>query len=155
MTKRNAGGRYRNPVCIVGGGVIGLAVGWRLAKRGAAVSVFDRNTAGRGASWVAAGMLAPFSEVGFEDEGFLSLGCESLRLFPEFLNELKEDSQIEILLDTRGTLIMGLDRDDTERLRRLYDFRVHLGLPVKWLSGTEAREVEPLLSPRTTSAWRA
>jgi glycine oxidase len=97
-------------------------------------------------------MLAPLSEVGFEDEGFLSLGRESLRLFPEFLNELKEDANIEIPLDTRGTLIMGLDRDDTERLRRLYDFREHLGLPVKWLSGTEAREVEPLLSPRTTSA---
>jgi glycine oxidase len=97
-------------------------------------------------------MLAPLSEVGFEDEGFLSLGQESLRLYPWFLEELKEDAQVEIRLDTRGTLIIGLDRDDTERLRRLCEFREHLGLPVKWLSGTEAREIEPLVSPRTTSA---
>jgi glycine oxidase len=97
-------------------------------------------------------MLAPLSEVGFEDEGFLDLGRESLRLFPWFLEELKEDAETEIALDTRGTLIIGLDRDDAERLRRLCEFREHLGLPVKWLSGTEAREIEPLVSPRATSA---
>jgi glycine oxidase len=97
-------------------------------------------------------MLAPLSEVGFEDEGFLSLGRASLRLYPRFLEELKEDAGVEVRLDTRGTLIIGLDRDDAERLRRLCEFREHLGLPVEWLSGTEAREIEPLVSPRTTSA---
>ncbi len=136
----------------MGGGVIGLGIAWRLARRGAAVEVFDRETAGRGASWVAAGMLAPLSEVGFEDEGFLELGRESLRLYPRFLEELKEDAGVEVRLDTKGTLNIGLDRDDAERLRRLCEFREHLGLPVKWLSGTEAREIEPLVSPRTSSA---
>ena len=114
MRERNPGDTARNPVCIVGGGVIGLAIGWRLSRKGAAVAVFDRNTAGRGASWVAAGMLAPLSEVGFEDEGFLSLAQESLCLYPRFLEELKEDGRVEIRLDTRGTLIIGLDRDDAE-----------------------------------------
>lgn len=152
VTERNRPGTDGNPVCIVGAGVIGLAIGWRLARKGAAVVVFDRDSAGRGASWVAAGMLAPLSEVGFEDEGFLRLGRESLRLFPAFLQELREDAKVEIALDTRGTLVIGLDRDDTERLQRLYDFSENLGLPVKWLSGTEAREIEPLLSPRSTSA---
>ena len=150
--ERNSRDSARRPVCIVGGGVIGLAIGWRLARRGAAVDVYDRNAAGRGASWAAAGMLAPLSEVGFEDEGFLSLGRESLRLYPRFLEELKEDAGVEVRLDTRGTLLIGLDRDDAERLRRLCEFREHLGLPVKWLSGTEAREIEPLVSPRTSCA---
>lgn len=152
VTERNPGDSAQRPVCIVGGGVIGLAIGWRLARKGAAVEVFDLSTAGRGASWAAAGMLAPLSEVGFEDEGFLSLGRESLRLYPQFLEELKEDAGVEVRLDTQGTLIIGLDRDDAERLRRLCEFREHLGLPVKWLSGTEAREIEPLVSPRTSSA---
>ena len=151
MPERNTADSTRKPVCIVGGGVIGLAVGWRLARKGAAVELFDRDTAGRGASWAAAGMLAPVSEVGFEDEGFLSLGRESLRLFPEFLGELERDGGVAVRLDTRGTLILGLDRDDAERLRRLYDFREHLGLTVTWLSGTEAREIEPLVSPRVSS----
>jgi glycine oxidase len=152
VTQQSPGDASQNRICIVGGGVIGLAIGWRLSRRGADVAVFDRGEAGRGASWVAAGMLAPLSEVGFEDEGFLALGRESLCLFPRFLDELGEDAGVEISLDTRGTLIIGLDRDDAERLRRLCSFREHLGLPVKWLSGTEAREVEPLVSPRTTCA---
>jgi glycine oxidase len=144
--------KLNHPIIIAGGGVIGLAIGWRLARAGAAVKLFEKNAIGRGASWSAAGMLAPLSEVGFEEQDFLKLGRESLRRFPGFLQELKDDSGIGVPLDTRGTLIIGLDRDDKERLRRLYGFREHLGLPVEWLSGTAAREIEPLISPRTSSA---
>ena len=33
-------------VAIVGGGVAGLAIGWRLAQRGASVTVYERGRAG-------------------------------------------------------------------------------------------------------------
>jgi glycine oxidase len=36
------------------------------------------------------------------------------------------------------------------RLRRLYDFRERVNLPAKWLTGTEAKELEPMLSPKCT-----
>lgn len=140
------------PIAIVGGGVIGLGIAWQLARRGASVVLFERDVPGRAASWSAAGMLAPLSEVGFEEEDFLRLGRESLRRYPQFLDELTEDSGRDVPLDTRGTLLVGLDRDDAERLRRLFEFRMHLGLPVEWLSGGEAREIEPLISPRISSA---
>jgi len=45
-------------VAIIGSGAIGLGIGWRLAQAGAAVDVFESDSAGRGASWAAAGMLA-------------------------------------------------------------------------------------------------
>ena len=45
-------------VAIIGAGVIGLGIAWRLAQRGAAVTVFDKGAAGAGASHAAAGMLA-------------------------------------------------------------------------------------------------
>jgi glycine oxidase len=149
-SKRTLDGR--SPVVIIGGGVIGLSVGWQLARRGVPVIVYDRNDAGRGASWVAAGMLAPHSEVGFEEEEFLRLGIESLNQFPRFLGEIQEDAGKRVPLDGRGTLIVGFHRDDTERIRRLYEFREHLGLPVKWLPGTAGREIEPLLSPKISAA---
>ncbi len=152
MAANNRKNSPQTPVAIVGGGVIGLATGWRLARKGAAVSLYEKDRVGQGASWIAAGMLAPLSEVGFEELEFLALGRESLRLFPGFLKELAEDAGDEIALDTRGTLIIGLDRDDAERLRRLHVFREDLGLPVKWLTGTEAREIEPFISPRASSA---
>jgi glycine oxidase len=142
----------RNPIIVIGGGIIGLSVGWQLVRRGVPVVLFERDAAGRGASWVAAGMLAPHSEVGFEEEQFLRLGVESLGEFPRFLGELEEDSGRKVPLDGRGTLIVGFHRDDTERIRRLYEFREHIGLPVRWLPGTEGREIEPLLSPKITAA---
>lgn len=142
----------KNPYCIIGGGIVGLAVGWQLARQGQKVEIFERDHAGRASSWVAAGMLAPHAEAGFEEIDLLHLGQESLRLYPRFLEELEEDTGITVQLDRSGTLMIGLDRDDVERLRRLYDFRKQLQLPVQWMSGTEARELEPLLSPKTTAA---
>ena len=49
-------------VAIIGAGVIGLGIAWRLAAKGATVEVFDRGTAGSGASHAAAGMLAACCE---------------------------------------------------------------------------------------------
>ena len=46
-------------VLIIGGGVIGLAVAWRLVQQGTGVVVLERGQPGRGTSHVAAGMLAP------------------------------------------------------------------------------------------------
>lgn len=143
---------HKNRVAVVGGGIIGLSVAWQLARRGRDVTVFDRGKAGRGTSWVAAGMLAPVSEFGFENEDFLQFGQRSMQLFPRFLDELEKDSGRRISVDTRGTMMVGFHRDDTERIRRIYEFRQHKGLPVQWMSGEEARELEPLLSPRATSA---
>ncbi len=141
-----------NNIAIIGGGIIGLSAGWFLARRGQQVTIFERDTAGRAASWVAAGMLAPVSEFGFENEAFLELGRRSMKLYPEFLEQLSADSGVSVELDTRGTLVVGFNRDDTERIRRIYIFREDVGLPVRWLTGTEAREIEPLLSPKTSAA---
>lgn len=138
-------------IAVVGGGVIGLSIGWRLQRAGMRVTVYERDAAGRAASWVAGGMLAPLSEYGFEHDAFLALGMKSLARYPGFLEELAADSGETVALDTRGTLSVGLDRDDTEALRRVYRFREHRGLPVQWMSGSEAREIEPQLSPRVAS----
>ena len=140
------------PIVIVGGGIIGLSLGWQLLRRGRAVTVFDRGDVGREASWVAGGMLAPHSEVGFEEEDFLSVGARSLEMFPRFVDELAEDTGQRVALDPHGTLIVAFNRDDMARIRRLYEFRRHLGLPVEWMLGSEAKEKEPLLSPKVTAA---
>jgi glycine oxidase len=139
-------------VAVIGGGIIGLSVAWQLARAGVETVVFERSEAGKSASWAAAGMIAPQAEVGFEELNFLKLGQESLALYPQFLAELSEDSAMTVALDTRGTLMVALDRDDREALRREFEFRKKIGLAVEWLSGSEARELEPLLSAKVTSA---
>ena len=57
-------------VVVIGAGVIGLAIAWRLAQRGAAVAVFDKGEAGAGASHAAAGMLAICCEAELTSDAF-------------------------------------------------------------------------------------
>ncbi len=137
---------------IIGGGIIGLSVGWQLAKKGINVEILERDLAGRSASWAAAGMLAPQAEMGFEDIELFYLCRKSLDVYPKFVEELYNDSGIKVEVEKTGCILPAFDRDDAERLRRLYDFREKIGLPVVWLTGSEAREIEPFLSPRCTGA---
>lgn len=139
-------------IVIIGGGVIGLGIGWQLAKSGAVVTIYDRGEAGRAASWAAAGMLAPYAEVHTEEPELLQLGIESLSLYPQWVDELETDSQMSIGYRVEGTLIVGLEADDTHQLRHLYKAQQQFGLDVQWLNGKEACEIESALSPRVTSA---
>jgi len=152
MTTSSHSHHDEDPIVIIGGGIIGLSLGWQLLRRGRPVAIFERGEAGREASWIAGGLLAPHAEVGFEEEELLRAGVRSHELYRRFVDELHEDTGQQITLDPRGTLIVGFNRDDTERIRRLFEFRQHLGLPVDWLMGSEAREREPLLSPKVTAA---
>lgn len=137
-------------ISIIGGGVIGLSLGWQIARKGAEVEIYERETAGKGAGWVAAGMLTPQAELGFEEIELFNLSRKSLDIYPKFLKELNEDSGMDVKMDRCGSLFAGFDSDDMRRLRRLYDFREKVDLPAKWLTGTEAKELEPMLSPKCT-----
>ena len=139
-------------VAVVGAGVAGLGVAWRLAARGWAVTVFERGRAGRGASWAAAGMLAPAAEIGFEELDLYGLGRASLARWPAFAAELERASGAPVGLDTSGTLVVADDRDSAAALRRLFAFQREHGAPVEWLSTDEALEREPMLSPRVPAA---
>lgn len=143
-------------VLIVGGGVIGLSAAWRLARAGAEVTVIERDRAGYASSRVAAGMLAPIAEVGHGhgDEALMRFARASLARYPSFAAELEHDADLPVFLEARGTLFVALDRDDAESIRRAYEFRRSLGVPVEWLPGARAREIEPLLAPRATAAMR-
>lgn len=140
------------PVLIVGAGVVGLGIGWELARAGRPVVLFDRGAAGRGTSWQAAGMLAPDAELGFEELELYRLNRESMRRWPEFARTLEAESGRSVDYRTEGTLVVADDRDSAEALRRLYAFQREQGLAVEWLTGAEALEREPFLAPRLAAA---
>lgn len=139
-------------IIIIGGGVIGLGIGWQLTKSGADVTIYDSAEAGRAASWAAAGMLAPLAEAHTEESELLKLGCESLALYSHWVSELESDAEMSVGFRDEGTLIVGLESDDTHQLRHLYQSQQQLGLDVKWLTGGEVREIESALSPRVSAA---
>jgi glycine oxidase len=132
---------------IIGAGVIGLGIAWRLAQAGCHVTVYDRGKAGHGASWAAAGMLAAAAETEPGEEQLLALTLASQRMWPGFARELEAAAATSIGYRDEGTIVVALTRDDAEQLRFTYNFQRSLGLELEWLSGAEARRREPHLRP--------
>jgi glycine oxidase len=141
-------------VVIIGAGVAGLGIGWRLALAGCKVTVFERGEAGRGASFAAAGMLAAGLEAEPGEERLLALNLESQRLWPAFRDELEAAADMALGYRAEGTLAVALTRDDVERLRFSFEFQQRLGVQLSWLGGAEARLLEPHLRPGTAAAVR-
>ncbi|MBV9016875.1 MAG: FAD-dependent oxidoreductase, partial [Alphaproteobacteria bacterium] len=132
---------------VIGAGVVGLGIAWRLAQAGCRVTVYDQGEAGHGASWAAAGMLAAGVEAEPGEEPLLPLALESQRLWQDFARELEEASGISVDYRDEGTLVVALNRDDTAQLRHSYEFQKALGLDLHWLTASEARQREPHLKP--------
>ena len=139
-------------VLIVGGGTIGLSIGFELVRQGTPVTVFERDQAGRGTSYQAAGMLAPDAEIEFEERELYDLNRESLRRWPDFAQRVEAASGQSVDYRNEGTLIVADDRDAAEALERLYTFQQEQGLNVEWLTGEEAKEIEPFVAPRLSAA---
>jgi glycine oxidase len=133
-------------VIIIGGGLIGMGVAWRTAQAGADVTVIDP-TPGAGASHVAAGMVAPVTELHYGEEALLRLNLESSSMFPAFAAELEDVTGLPSGFHPAGTLAVAMDRDDLAALSDLYDFQRSLGLDVDRLTSRECRGLEPLLAP--------
>ncbi len=143
---------FRPKTVVIGAGVIGLGIAWRLAQAGCAVAVYDRGTAGHGASWAAAGMLAAAVETEPGEESLLALTLESQRLWPYFAREVEAASGTSVGYRDEGTMVVALTRDDAEQLRFSYEFQKGLGLDLEWLSGAAARRHEPHLRPGIPTA---
>jgi glycine oxidase len=139
-------------VVIIGAGVIGLGIGWRLASRGVPVRIFDQGAAGAGSSHAAAGMLAACCEAEPGEEALVALGRESQARWPAFAAELKEVSGIDVELRTEGTLVVALTADDQARLHHHLVFQQELGLPLQWISAAETRRREPHLAGKLAGA---
>lgn len=166
--RENAGGRDTSvDVAVIGGGVVGHAIAWEAALSGRSVVLID-DAPGSGASWAAAGMLAPVSELHYQEEDLLELMLEASALWPAFAAGLAPalDSRANGASDaadeaasgtgyvTTPTLAIGADAADRRALEDLRRVQASNGLTVEPLTVREARSIEPLLSPGVSCAYR-
>jgi glycine oxidase len=134
-------------VAIVGGGVIGLSIAWRLAAAGLKVAVFERDEVGSGASLAATGMLAAATELEPGGADLLALALESQRAWPRFRDELEAQAGLDIDYRAEGTLTVAIGRDEVDRLRFRHELQARHGLATRWFDGAAARALEPALRP--------
>jgi glycine oxidase len=145
----------RSDTVVIGGGIVGLAVAHALAHRGRRVTVVEAARIGeRTAAGVAAGMLAPSSEVDLSDPRLTHLALASHEAYPEWAARLTRESGIETGYDATGTLLVALDRDHLALLEHLHAFQQERRLAAERLTGRQARQEEPYLAPGIVGALR-
>ncbi|HLI15700.1 MAG TPA: glycine oxidase ThiO [Acidimicrobiales bacterium] len=136
----------RYDVVVVGSGVIGLAAALECATSGRRAVVVDARPA-RGASYVAAGMLAPVTEAAWGEEELVALNLRAAAGWPAFAERLEAASGLPVGYRACGTLLVALDDSDRAALEELLEFHRHLELPSTWLAPSACREREPMLAP--------
>ncbi len=136
----------RPRVAVVGGGIIGCASAWRLARAGAEVVLLERDEPGIHASSAAAGMLSPLKEA--EEPGpFLELGLRSLDRYPDFVREVEAASGMDVEFRQDGRLDVALDDAAAAALRRHQRMQAEAGHESRLLQGDELRRIAPGVTP--------
>jgi glycine oxidase len=129
-------------VIVAGGGLIGCSIAWRLAVRGASVTVIESARPGGAASWAAAGMLAPLVEA--EHQPLRTLAVRSIADFPRFVQALHAASGVDAELQLSGKLDVAFSDAELNTLRSRYGKVLPAG--VTQIGMSEARALEPQLS---------
>ncbi|MDP6506461.1 MAG: FAD-dependent oxidoreductase, partial [Planctomycetota bacterium] len=136
---------------IVGGGVIGCSIAWRLAQAGLSVKVIERNVPGSGATSAAGGMLLPQEESDGPGD-MLNLLLKSLSLYPAFSEELQSESGIDIEFRNKGSLKLLFDEEDERLAVECVDWHRREDLAIERLSTGGVLDLEPNLTPELIGA---
>lgn len=134
-------------VAVIGGGVIGLSVAREAARTGWRVVIHDDGA--KGPSWVAGGMLAPYSEAWPGEDELLELGIESLGIWRDgFIDDVENP-----VITARGSLTVAVDTADIGELRTMTGWLAARGHPVTEIAN--ARDVEPMLAQNVRRGFTA
>ena len=137
-------------VIIIGGGIIGCAIAYNLAKRNMKPLLIDKaSTVGTEASWAGAGILTSHAST---HEPYPTLCRASLALYPALAEELRTETEIDIEFIQSGTLSVFFNAAEAAGLIGLADRRVKRGFSAEVLTAEQARQLEPALSESIAGA---
>jgi glycine oxidase len=131
-------------VVVIGAGLIGLAIAFELAERGATVAVFDRSEPVRAASWAGAGMLAPYTER-ITNDALLALCAASLHEYSLFVERVRNASGVDAHLRLDGVFYAAFKHDGLEALTRHAEELQARGVECAMLDRAAALTAEPWL----------
>lgn len=137
---------------VVGAGVVGLLTAWQLRVAGHAVTVFDPKP-GAEASYAAAGMLAPISEVQYGQQPLWDLMIASNAEYPGLMASLESATDVPTGYRSNGTLLIAADPGDRSLVAELVSVQQAQGMEIHPLTSRELRARESALAPGLAKAW--
>jgi glycine oxidase len=142
----------KNPdVLVIGGGIVGTAIAWRLAKDGVSVTLLEKGEIGRESSWAAGGMLTPVHLADYPPALAEVCGA-SLALYEPLCREVAAASGVDPEYRVTGLLLLVTDDAGEEAARELEAWKLQRNQPVRRLSRAEAIEAEPKVTPHLRRA---
>lgn len=133
-------------IAIVGGGVVGCAIAYALARAGAGrIVVVDRGAIGAEASGAAAGVLA-VGGTRAPGGALFELRRASLALLPTLADDLREQTGIDAAYRQSGLLELAFDDAEAATLAALVAQREAQGLTATLLDPAAVRTLEPSVS---------
>jgi glycine oxidase len=133
-------------IAVVGGGVIGCACAWMLARAGASVALYERGAIAAEASGASAGVLGPLAE-SVQPGPAADLAVAGLLAFADEIDALIEESGIDPEYHRCGVIRMALDARDVTGLQACLPWQAARGLGLRWLEAGEVAALEPALAP--------
>ena len=138
-------------VIVVGGGLMGCSVAYRLAKDGARVVVLERSVPGAEASSAAAGILGPTVE-SYDDASALQLGRRSRELHAELAGELDGLLGVDVGFRRCGVLKIAFTAQELAELDgQVSSLEAHGVRCDRWTPDDLRRE-EPAVNPEAVGA---
>ena len=131
-------------VTIVGAGIVGSAIAYELAARGAQVRLIDAAGGGQGATRASAGVLAPLIEG--HSAALLRLGLCSLDQYDSFIARVTADAQRPIEYRRSGTLQVARTDVEARQLEQAARTLAASGVSHTCLDGDATRRLEPSLA---------
>ena len=130
-------------IVVVGAGILGASIAWRIASRGSRVTLIDKAEPGSGASshsfaWINAGAKEPLD--------YHNLNRRSLDMWQRFASGLADDGDVaSVGLRWGGKVSWEADEAAAEQLRAQVRQLQSWGYPTRLISASELSELEPSL----------
>ncbi|BAA30865.1 NAD(P)/FAD-dependent oxidoreductase [Pyrococcus horikoshii] len=123
---------------IIGGGIIGIATAYELAKLGEEVIVFEKRYFGSGSTFrCASGIRAQFT-----DEANIRLMKYSIDKW----KKLSEELEYEVMFQQTGYLFLATSEEEVKAFKRNIKLQNKFGVPTKLITPEEAKEIVPPLN---------
>ncbi len=129
-------------IVVVGGGIVGTATAYALARQGCDVLLLERGWVGREASGRNAGTLNLLNDraAGFDDT---PVKLAAFARWKTLSDELDFDLEVDL---SKGTLLLAETPAELPRLAELQNRYEGKGFPVRWLEGRDLHRFAPYLA---------
>lgn len=139
-------------VCIVGGGVIGVAIAYYLSLEKIRVLVLERHQVGQQASQGAVGFLS-IDSVPFVHDALRQAAIESRRQYHHLERRFKETCGVDIELEECGTLRVAMDEADLAALQKEIEWHREHVAAVEFLSPEQVAMRFPVVAAKIAGGF--